>query len=567
VGEQGQLVVDELGDREVLARRSDSVYRVHAYHTKVPPSVASRYIERHSEPGDLVLDPFCGSGMTGVAAALSGRRAYLNDLSPAAVHIASNYTDPCPPDRFRAGVERVLAEVGDRIAAEYETVHEGSPARVEYLVWSDVRGCPRCAAEILLWEHREAGLRRLRCPSCGLEEAKSRFPVVGERAVEANLSTGSGRQVREATPEDAGNPPPREALPWFPDVPFGSERPMWRRGHEELGIRSVADFYSPRNLAALALLWSAAGEERDERVRSALRFSLTAIANRASRRYQWNAKRPTNVLGGTLYVSSLRYEWNVLSLWRRKAAAVERFFRDNPMPAGAVEVHEGSATALPLAEASVDYCFTDPPFGAHIVYSDSSLLWEAWLDDLTDRDREAIVVSGGDRPKDVAAYGGLLEHSFAEIRRVLKPGGRATVIFQATDPAVWRAIQGAAAEAGLRLVEASSLDKGQPSFKQIKGRGGERVAEADVILTFERGAAGAAAPAPGATEPSAPAVLRAALEEAGEAGSPPSAGKLYASVNARLLSSGASEILSYDALLALLAEEGVEPAVGQGSPQ
>jgi predicted RNA methylase len=563
-----QLVVEGLDhQREVLAHRSDSVYRVHAYHTKVPPSVASSYMERYSEPGDLVLDPFCGSGMTGVAAALCGRRAYLNDLSPAAVHITSNYTEPCSPDLFRAGVERVLGAVGEQIAAEYETVHEGRPAKIEYLVWSDLRGCPSCGEEILLWDRREEGLRRLECRNCGHQGPKSEFPVVGERAVEANLSAGGGREVRGALPGDLGDPPLRSDLPWFPEVPFGSERPMWRRGHEELGIRSVADFYSPRNLAAMALLWDAAGAEPDERVHSALRFSLTAIANRASRRYQWNPKRPTNVLGGTLYVSSLRYEWNVLSLWRRKTAAVERFFRDNPMPAGAVEVHEGSATALSLPDASIDYCFTDPPFGAHIVYSDSSLLWEAWLDDLTDRDREAIVVSGGDRPKDVDAYGGLLEGSFAEIHRVLKPGGRATVIFQATDPAVWRAIQTAAANAGLRLLEASSLDKGQPSFKQIKGRGGERVAEADVILTFERQAAGEAEPVDTLPEPSPLAILRGALEDAGTGSARPTAGKLYARVNARLLSSGASEILSYGALLDLLEEEGVKLAIGQGSPQ
>ena len=74
--------------RELLARRSDSLYGVHPYHTKVPPSVIETCIKEHTRPGDLVLDPFCGSGMTGVAAARTGRRAALNDLSPAAVHIA-----------------------------------------------------------------------------------------------------------------------------------------------------------------------------------------------------------------------------------------------------------------------------------------------------------------------------------------------------------------------------------------------------------------------------------------------------------------------------------------------
>ncbi len=541
-----------------MAKRSDAVYGVHAYHTKVPPSVIAEYINRHSAPGDLVLDPFCGSGMTGVAAALSGRRAFLNDLSPAAIHIARNYTSPCAADEFRMGVERVLGTVGEQVAALYETTHEGQPATVEYLVWSDVRRCPGCGEEILLWDLRKEGLRRLRCTRCGQTATKSEFALIGERAVETNLSVASTRVVRRPGELDLGTDRIPDVLPWFPSTSFGPERPMWRRGHEELGIHTVADFYSRRNLAALALLWQAAGEGPDDRICSALRFSLTAIANRASRRYQWNAKRPTNVLGGTLYVSSLRYEWNVLSLWRRKTAAVERLFRENPMPDGAIAVTEGSATTLPLPNASVDYCFTDPPFGAHIVYSDSSLLWEAWLDSLMDRRAEAIIVAGGDSPKTVDAYADLLRASFSEIRRVLKPQGKATVVFQATDPRVWRAIQLSAAAAGLDLVDAASLDKGQPSFKQIKGRDGERVAQADIILTFVRDTAS------GERNGDRPAVLtptealRAALDETVTDGQAPPVGKLYATVNARLLTSGAREIVSYDALLSLLHEFGVE---------
>jgi predicted RNA methylase len=548
-----------VGDcQDVSAKRSDALYGVHAYHTKVPPSVIVEYIDGNSAPGDLVLDPFCGSGMTGVAAALTGRRAFLNDLSPAAAHIARNYTSPCPPAEFRAAVGRVLDSVGERVAALYETTHEGCPATVEYLVWSDVRRCPDCGKEIVLWDVRAEGLRRLRCRDCGRTASKSEFAVAGERAVEANLSIGRTRVVREPKEPDLATDRLPGTLPWFPTTQFGPDRPMWRKGHEDLGIRTVADFYSRRNLAALAFLWQAAAEEPVDRIRSALRFSLTGIANRASRRYQWNAKRPTNVLGGTLYVSSLRYEWNVLSLWRRKAAAVERLFRENPMPDGAVVVNEGSATTLPLPDASVDYCFTDPPFGAHIVYSDSSLLWEAWLDDLMDRGAEAIVVAGGDSPKTVDAYGELLRASFAEIRRVLKPQARATIVFQATDPRIWRAIQLSAIDAGLHLVDAASLDKGQPSFKQIKGRAGERVAQADIILTFERDTTSRRRNGhrPGSLTPAE--ALRATLDRAASNGGTPPVGKLYAVVNARLLASGAEEILSYDTLVSLMREIGVE---------
>lgn len=554
-----QLALDPpVHPTDVSATRSDAVYGTHAYHTKVPPSVIEDFIERYTEPGDVVLDPFCGSGMTGVAAAGTGRRAVLGDLSPAAVHIARNYTSPCDPAAFRAGVERVLDRVGGRIASLYATTEEGRPAVIEHVVWSDVRACPQCQREIVLWDHRDRGLRRLTCPSCGSDGPKSRFKVVGEKAVEVSVSNGRRAQVKRPPRDgETGASEISAPGPWFPTQPFGPERPMWRRGHEELGIVSVADFFSPRNLTGLSLLWEASGVERDERVRDALRFSITAIINRASRRYQWNAKRPTNVLGGTLYISSLRYEWNVLSLWRRKTRSVERLFAERPLPQAAVRVERWSASALPLADNSVDYCFTDPPFGAHIVYSDSSLLWESWLDDLTDREQEAIVVGGGDMPKDLSDYESRLGSSFAEIRRVLRPGGHATVIFQATDPDVWRAIQEAAAGAGLHLVEANALDKGQPSFKQIKGRSGERVAAADVILTFTE------SPSDDSRRGrlSAEEAVRATLADVRGANGAVT-GRLYASVNARLLASGAPEILAFGELERLLEAHAVETESG-----
>ncbi len=526
----------------VTARRSSSLYGVHAYHTKVPPEAIASFIAAHTTEGDTVLDPFCGSGMTGVAASSLGRRAVLLDLSPAAVHIASNYTRPCDPREFEVAVATLLARIGPQIDDLYATTHLGQPARIEHLVWSDVHGCPRCGAEMLAWDRRKSGLRDASCPACGQESTKSQLQWVGERAVEANLSLAGARRrvTRSATDEDLRPDLKAADLPWHPTATFDASRPMWRRGHSSMGIRTVADFYSTRNLAALAMLWQAAGEERDERLRSALRFSLTAIANRASRRYQWNAKRPTNVLGGTLYVSSLRYEWNVLSLWRRKVRAVARLFASQTAAADAVTVLQGDAAQLPLADASVDYCFTDPPFGSHIVYSDSSLLWEAWLDDLTDRAREAIVVRSGDHAKTVADYGELMRKSFQEVRRVLKPDGRATIVFQASDPKTWSAVYEAATDAGLGFADATTLDKGQPSFKQVKGRqSGEMVAQTDVVLTFSRRPLRRRDGASPLDLGQAVQAARAAVStDRGRA----SAGTIFADVNARLLRAGARPI-------------------------
>lgn len=300
-----------------------------------------------------------------------------------------------------------------------------------------------------------------------------------------------GRLHRDPVSSDlAGAQVDPAAIPyWYPRIPFGPSRPMWRASHSELGITAVADFFSGRNLRGLAALWAAIRDEPTDRSRAALAFAFTAIVNRASRRYQWNPKRPTNVLGGTLYVSSLRYEFNVFGLWRRKAAAVRRLLHQTAdLAGGDATVAQASATQLPYPSESVDYCFTDPPFGANIVYSDCSLLWEAWLDDLTPTDREAVISPRG---KTLDDYAQLMSQSFGEVHRVLKPHALATVVFQNTDLAVWEAILDAAVEAGFNIEAVEVLHKRQPSFKGVKAQlSGERVAASDIVMTIRRATPG-----------------------------------------------------------------------------
>src|SRR5271163_4631076 len=53
---------------DIKEGKNDPIYNAHSYHTKVPPRSIIPYILHYTQPGDLILDPFCGSGMTGVAA-------------------------------------------------------------------------------------------------------------------------------------------------------------------------------------------------------------------------------------------------------------------------------------------------------------------------------------------------------------------------------------------------------------------------------------------------------------------------------------------------------------------
>lgn len=157
-----------------------------------------------------------------------------------------------------------------------------------------------------------------------------------------------------------------------------------------------------------------------------------------------------------------------------------------------------SADALSsIPDGSIDYVFTDPPFGSNIFYADCNLIWESWLGRLTEESKEAVVnrsltqEKGG---KSLDFYAKVMTGAMKEIARVLKPGGWATVVFHNTDAEVWSAIRNAATAANFEFHEAASLDRRQQSHKGYKGRSGaEDVAHFDVVFNLRRPASGRAA--------------------------------------------------------------------------
>ncbi len=481
----------------ITVTKTKSSYRAHSYHTKVPPEAITPFIEALSQPGDVVLDLFSGSGMTGVAALSVGRSAILSDLSPAAVHISRNYNTPCCLKDFQAALDQVENEVASTMRWLYQPIAQVGQT-VEYTTWSDVFQCTECKGSILYWDVvRAAGAtdaKGITCPHCHSYVRKADLLWLSEMPVQSHVSEGSTRIKSHAPTVDELAliaEADRTPIPyWVPHVPFGSEREMWRASHLAMGITEVSLFFTRRNLHALAALRHAIVSISEGRIREALMFAFTACVNRASRRYQWNAKRPTNVMTGTLYISSLRYEWNVWSLFRRKAADVKRYYASFPDTNASVQVMNRSATDLScIPDASIPMVFMDPPFGSNIFYADSSILWEAWLGSLTDNTEEIVVnksrgrVGGG---KTLDDYGSLMTKAFSEVARVLAPGGYGVLAFSNSDDRVWLEIQKATVAAGLETVSVHILDKGQPSIKGVKGvTGKEVVTTFDLLITMK----------------------------------------------------------------------------------
>jgi len=510
---------------DVSEGKNDPIYNAHSYHTKVPYKAIMRYILHYTDPGDIVFDGFCGTGMTGVAAQMcenpdpefkmqiekempyvkwGARKAILNDLSPAATFIAANYNLPVDVAEFEKEAKRILDECERECGWMYETLHtdekgnplkglDGNPikGKINYVVWSDVFVCPYCSKEFVFWDvavDKEKGKvsERFRCAHCLSELKKTDCDraqeTVYDRALKQtctfakqvpvliNYSVGKKRYEKKPDAFDFGLLKKIDEMDipyWYPTdrMPEGYNTEQPKKSH---GITHVHHFYTKRNLWVLANLLNKILLIKDVRIKYAILF---AFNNVQLRHCKLNAMRfdvsfPSNITSGTLYIPSLVRENNIYDQLKNKLfKRLSKIFSKLSTTKHFITISTNSHTNLKIPPNTIDYIFTDPPFGSNIMYSELNFLWEAWLRVFTNNKPEAIVNKV--QKKGLAEYQELMERCFAECYRILKPGRWMTVEFHNSSNAVWNAIQEALLRAGFVVADVRFLDKKQGSFKQV----------------------------------------------------------------------------------------------------
>ena len=520
---------DEPYHREPLAvdvseGKTDPLYRAHGYHTKVPHRAIVPSILHYTRPGDLILDGFCGTGMTGVAAQCcetpprsyrseietrwqkhgwpapewGPRHTILGDLSPAATFIAANYTTPFDVDAFAHAARRLLDDVEAEVGWMYDTRHaDGETGRINYTVWSEVFSCPECAGEVVfLREALDQETMRVRtafpCPSCRAALSRKRLErLYGSRydaalggtirtpkriPVLINYSVGKMRYTKPCDDDDfetlrtieAQNPSPWIPLDKLPYMHMTHERARMDRG----GITHLHHFFLPRAAHALAALWRGAQACNEPRLRNMLLFFVEQAIWGMSvlNRYQpLQHGRPggsqvNRQLSGVYYVGSQIAEVSPWYILDGKLRRLSKAFKQTHRPR-TVAVSTGDCSGLDLPDNAVDYVFTDPPFGENIYYADLNYLVESWHRVRTASGPEAIIDRA--KGKDLTDYLHAMQRCFAEYRRVLKPGRWMTVVFHNSRNAVWNAIQEAMLAAGFVVADVRTLDKQQGSYRQV----------------------------------------------------------------------------------------------------
>lgn len=394
-------LLEEIVVKKQTAKRH---FGVHGYFTKQAWNVVQAYIENFSKKGDLVLDPFGGSGVTAIEAMMIDRRAIHLDLNPMSIFLVEGLATPISI--------ALLQERFEKIKSEY-ILHE-----------------PKTAKQI--------------------KEVLTKYPY----------------------PKDIR-------------LPKGSD------------VEVIQDLFSKKQLAQLSLLKYFILKEENIALKKVLLLMFSGLLNKVNLTYH-SSKGRTAGRGNSSVFAYYRYriakdpasidlmkyfDSRLKKISDAKKDVQYKITSDN---LNDIKIIQGTATNLSfIKKESVDYIYTDPPYGKKIPYLDLSVMWNAWLDlKVTAEDYALEAIEGGDHDKSKDEYNSLMVKSIQEMYRVLKFDRWMSFVFAHKDPEFWHLIIETAEHCGFEYAGAVAQKNGQTSFK--KRQNPFTVLSGQLIINFKK---------------------------------------------------------------------------------
>ena len=394
-------LLEEIPVKKQFAKRH---FGVHGYFTKQAWNVVQEYIQHFSQKGDLVLDPFGGSGVTAIEAMMIDRRGIHVDLNPMSFFLVDSLTCPVKITDLQTSFERVKTAY---LADEPNTDEE-------------------------------------------IDKALKKYSY------------------------------PKDFV-----LPKGSD------------VLVVQDLFSKKQLAQLAFLKYLILQEPNGDIKKALLLAFSSTITKINLTYHNSSSRDKNAGNSAIFayyryrISPDKVTLDLMNSFETKVKKVinakrEIEYKINQETIANLQVIQGTATNLAfLKKESVDYIYTDPPYGKKIPYLDLSVMWNAWLDlEVTEQDYALEAIEGGEHQKSKADYNDLMAQSIKEMYRVLKFDRWMSFVFAHKDPEFWHLIVETAESCGFEYAGAVAQKNGQTSFK--KRQNPFTVLSGQLIINFKK---------------------------------------------------------------------------------
>ncbi len=417
-------------------------------------ALVAEYIRHYTRADAIVFDPFCGSGVTNIESVRLGRKTIGVDLNPVATYITEMTLKNVDMESLEMAYKTIEAEMGQFVSDLYSTRCE--------------QGHKNAIILATIWNRDGNKPEELRysCKACGRKYRRQ--PTSDDLA---RLTEIEGIEVPS----------------WYPRDRLSYNGREFKEGTHLASYNTVASLFTKRALISLSSIYKAILTlDVSQDVRDLLKFAFVSRTHLASRmtpvakpspRSHWTEDSTTSFWAQHRFWVPPKYmESNVWMLFESGIRGPQGLLRgkeeSNSELRDAKEAPSfnalantdanylllnASALQLPqIPDNSVDYCFTDPPYGGSIQYYELSTLWLSWLRGPSSDPRfvmdfrDEITINEQQR-KDFDYYHKMLKAAFEEVYRVLKPGGYLTVTFHNTDIKVYNSIQKSIILAGFDL--------------------------------------------------------------------------------------------------------------------
>lgn len=429
----------------LVAKTHSSMYLMHKYWARKPHNVVSEYILHYSKEGDIVLDPFSGSGVTAIEAMKLGRKAIAIDLDPIAAFITRETARPVELETYKGKFRDIENKIKEKVYELYKTT------------------CIRCKREAIveavIWEKDNPKELRYSC-------------VCRKGAQWKNFTKEDIKKLNEIENKSISYWYPKNELIW-------NSRVNVRRGEK------VCELFTKRNLLALSMILNEIEKIDNDKIKDLLKFTFTSSIAQASSMIPYQGGFTT---GGPswkvrgFWIPDKHFELNVWNCFEERFKKVYRGKEESNLSikrykeAKNFDELNNSANILIktfntlelekiIPPNSVDYVFTDPPYGDAVPYLELDYLWSSWLKFDSNFEDEIIISDSPARDKTPEVYERMLKAAFIQIYKVLKPGKYMTVTFHNTDIKVWNCILTACIYAGFDLEKIIYQPPAQKSSK------------------------------------------------------------------------------------------------------
>ena len=417
-------------------------YLMHKYWARKPHNVISECISLLTKEGDIVLDPFCGSGVTIREGSLIGRKCYGFDVNPAAVLISSVLVNPPDPNEFSVVFDQIYNNSIKKFGHLYQT-EDGY--EIKYLSHRIIAKC-ECGAIVKQSDCKKVG-KKLLCPFCN-------------RIVRFNLESLVDTELYNIVVDNNKNYIPSIAelerqheLSFYNDSSIDKEKynfqfPQNRRILAFDGI-TTASFFTDRNFSILCYFADQIWKIENERIRNCALLLLTASAAQCSRLI---ASRNNLSTGGPawsvpgFWIPQEHLETNPfvhfkarMSKFRKALAALA----SSPTKEDAFIVLGNSLELLNeemYSDLKADLIFLDPPYGDSVPYTEFSNIWNSFLKQIPCSDDDISVSDRIDKTESWNNYSLKLDAFMNCFTKHLSPQGKLLITFNNNDMRAWTAL-------------------------------------------------------------------------------------------------------------------------------